>query len=175
MGDDASVVGALAAGADGYLLKDQPSALLVRQIRQMIDGVPALSPAIARRIMTHFRRTGPDMAETDLTRREREVLGQYRQGAAQSTRLPRHSASAPNTVAAHIKSVYAKLGISSSRRGRLACGQAGALKHLKAAGVAAIRVPSVPVVTTSVPPRASIRRCMLPRPRPLRGSSPSNP
>lgn len=112
MGDDASVVGALAAGADGYLLKDQPSALLVRQIRQMRDGVPALSPAIARRIMSHFRRTGPDMAETDLTPRESEVLGHIGKG------LRNHEVAATlgigtNTVAAHIKSVYAKLGISS--------------------------------------------------------------
>ena len=112
MGDDASVVGALAAGADGYLLKDQPAALLVRQIGQTLDGVPPLSPAIARRIMTHFRHTGPVAEETGLTPREREVLGHIGKG------LRNHEVAATlgigtNTVAAHIKAVYAKLGISS--------------------------------------------------------------
>lgn len=114
MGDDASVVGALAAGADGYLLKNQPAALLVRQIRQTREGVPPLSPAIARRIMAHFRQTGPvgAEAEANLTPREREVLGHIGKG------LRNHEVAGllgigTNTVAAHIKAVYAKLGISS--------------------------------------------------------------
>ena len=112
MGDDASVVGALAAGADGYLLKNQPAGLLVRQIRQTLDGIPPLSPAIARRIMTHFRQTGPVVAEANLTPREREVLGHIGKG------LRNHEVASllgigVNTVAAHIKAVYAKLGISS--------------------------------------------------------------
>lgn len=112
LGNDTTVVAALAAGADGYLLKDQASALLVRQIRQMLDGVPALSPAIARRIMAHFRNTGPVTEEAELTPREREVLGHIGKG------LRNHEVAGllgigTNTVAAHIKAVYAKLGISS--------------------------------------------------------------
>jgi DNA-binding NarL/FixJ family response regulator len=112
LGDDASVVGALAAGADGYLLKDQPGALLTRHIRQTLDGVPALSPSIARRIMEHFRNTGPAAPESDLTIREKEVLAQIGRGmrnheAAKALGIGEH------TVAAHIKSVYRKLGISS--------------------------------------------------------------
>jgi DNA-binding NarL/FixJ family response regulator len=112
LGNDASVVAALSAGADGYLLKDQTSALLVRQIRQMLDGVPALSPAIARRIMTHFRNTGPVAEEVDLTPREREVLGHIGKGL-RNQEVASLLGIGTNTVAAHIKAVYAKLGISS--------------------------------------------------------------
>lgn len=112
LGNDASVVAALAAGADGYLLKDQTSALLVRQIRQMLDGVPALSPAIARRIMTHFRNTGPVTEDADLTPREREVLGHIGKGL-RNQEVASLLGIGTNTVAAHIKAVYAKLGISS--------------------------------------------------------------
>lgn len=112
LGDDASIVGALAAGADGYLLKDQPGDLLARHIRQILDGLPALSPSIARRIMDHFRKTGPAAPDAELTRRERDVLAQIGRG------LRNHEAAAAlgiseHTVAAHIKSVYRKLDISS--------------------------------------------------------------
>ncbi|NKX45351.1 response regulator [Roseicyclus persicicus] len=112
MGDDASIVGALSAGAQGYLLKEQPEALLTRQLRQLTLGIPALSPSVARRIMEHFRRTGPIAEEETLTQREREVLALIGRGlrngeAAQALGL------AESTVAGYIKEIYRKLGISS--------------------------------------------------------------
>ena len=54
MGDDGSVVSALAAGASGYLLKEQMREGIIRQLQQIDDGIPALSPSVARRIMEHF-------------------------------------------------------------------------------------------------------------------------
>ncbi|MCR6643706.1 MAG: response regulator transcription factor [Terricaulis sp.] len=112
LGDDASIVGALAAGADGYLLKDQPADILARQIRETLDGRPALSPAIARRLMEHFKRTGPAAEDAALTQRERDVLAHVGRG------LRNHEAAkalgiSDHTVAGHIKSVYRKLGIST--------------------------------------------------------------
>jgi DNA-binding NarL/FixJ family response regulator len=112
MGDDASIVGALSAGAQGYLLKEQPRKLLVRQLTDTVQGVPALSPSVARRIMEHFRRTGPNTEETTLTARERDVLGLVGRGlrnseVAQALQLSDH------TVAGYIKSIYRKLDISS--------------------------------------------------------------
>ena len=59
MGDDASIVAALSAGAQGYLLKENPAELLTRQLLQLAEGLPAISPSVARRIMEHFRLTGP--------------------------------------------------------------------------------------------------------------------
>lgn len=112
LGDDASIVGALAAGADGYLLKDQPIEVLARQIRDALDGRPALSPAIARRLMEHFRFTGPAAEDASLTPRERDVLAHIGRGlrnheAAKELGMSEH------TIAGHIKSVYRKLGIST--------------------------------------------------------------
>lgn len=112
MGDDASIVGALSAGAQGYLLKEQPQDLLIRQLKQMSEGIPALSPSVARRIMEHFRRTGPVAPDDGLTAREREVLAMIGQGlrngeVAETLKL------SENTVAGYIKSIYRKLGISS--------------------------------------------------------------
>lgn len=112
MGDDASIVGALAAGAQGYLLKEQPRELLVRQLTDTVQGIPALSPSVARRIMEHFRRTGPNTEDVDLTAREREVLALVGRGlrnseVAVALQLSEH------TVAGYIKSIYRKLDISS--------------------------------------------------------------
>ena len=111
--DDANIVTALSSGAQGYLLKDQPRELLVKQLAQTADGVPALSPPVARRIMEHFRLTGPCQAvEARLTPREVEVLTLIARGlriADAACAL----AVAEGTVASHIKSIYRKLDIGS--------------------------------------------------------------
>jgi DNA-binding NarL/FixJ family response regulator len=113
MGDDASIVAALSTGADGYLLKEQPSEVLVRQLTQLSLGVPALSPAVARRIMEHFRLTGPAAEpEADLTQRETEVLGMIGRGMRNSE-VAAALGLAETTVAGYIKAIYRKLGISS--------------------------------------------------------------
>ena len=113
MGDDATVVAALSAGADGYLLKENPASVLIRQLQQILDGVPALSPSIARRIMDHFRLTGPASDEdVRLTDRETEVLGLIGRGL-RNAEVAKELGIAESTVAGYIKDVYRKLGISS--------------------------------------------------------------
>ncbi len=112
MGDDASIVGALSAGAHGYLLKEQPGELLVVQLKQVVVGIPALSPSVARRIMQHFQRTGPVTAESHLTTREREVLGMIGRGL-RNAEVAHALQLSENTIAGYIKDIYRKLGISS--------------------------------------------------------------
>ncbi len=113
MGDDVHIVAALSAGANGYLLKEQPSDTIIQQLSQLSKGIPALSPAIARRIMDHFQLTGP-AAEPDerLTEREKEVLALISRGM-RNVDVSEHLSLSSNTVATHIKSIYRKLGISS--------------------------------------------------------------
>ncbi|WP_417495751.1 LuxR C-terminal-related transcriptional regulator [Maricaulis sp.] len=113
MGDDASIVAALSAGAQGYLLKENPAELLTRQLLQLAEGLPAISPSVARRIMEHFRLTGP-AADPDegLTARERDVLGLIGRGLRNSD-VAADLGVAESTVASHIKAIYRKLGISS--------------------------------------------------------------
>lgn len=113
MGDDASIVGALSAGADGYLLKETPPAVLARQIAQLSLGMPAISPSVARRIMQHFRLTGPVMSqEAKLTDREAEVLGLIARGL-RNGEVATEMNIAETTVAGYIKIIYRKLGIGS--------------------------------------------------------------
>ncbi len=113
MGDDISIVNALSAGADGYILKENPSSLIVQQLLQIQTGLPALSPTIAKRIMEHFGRTGPlEHQNTSLTGRETEVLALIARGL-RNVEVATDLKLAETTVASYIKSIYRKLGISS--------------------------------------------------------------
>lgn len=113
MGDDASIVGALSAGADGYLLKETAPAVITRQLAQLSIGIPAIAPSIARRIMAHFRLTGPAAgSEAQLTERETQVLGLIARGLRNSE-VAHEMGIADTTVAGYIKVIYRKLGIGS--------------------------------------------------------------
>ena len=113
MGDDASIVASLSAGADGYLLKETEALILTRQLKQLSIGLPAISPSVARRIMEHFRRTGPSSSpEGQLTKRETEVLMLIAKGL-RNNEVASALGIAETTVAGYIKIVYRKLGIGS--------------------------------------------------------------
>ncbi|MDD4911752.1 MAG: response regulator transcription factor [Sideroxydans sp.] len=116
--DDEHLFPALRAGAQGYLLKDQPTDQLVNQLRGISEGHPPLSPAIARRLLDHFRTESEQSLPLDraedatLSVREREVLMQLARGLSVSDiallmKISRH------TVGDHVKSIYKKLNISS--------------------------------------------------------------
>lgn len=128
LGDDANIVTALSAGAQGYLLKDQPRDLMVRQLAQIADGVPALSPPVARRIMDHFKLTGPCQEEDGrLTPRELDVLGLIARGLRIADAAVALGV-AEGTVASHIKSIYRKLDIGSRAEAALHATRLGLLK-----------------------------------------------
>ncbi|WP_321489980.1 response regulator transcription factor [uncultured Hyphomonas sp.] len=125
MGDDASVIAALSQGAQGYLLKDSPVDVFVRQLTLIEQGLPALSPSIARRIVEHFRKTAVAQENrSDLTPRERDVLGLIGRGLRNADTALALGLS-ESTVASHIKSIYAKLGISSRAEAALQAARLG--------------------------------------------------
>lgn len=111
MGDDQSIISALATGAQGYLLKDSPRELFIAQLQQHILGIPALSPSVARRIVEHFRQTAPELEKlSGLTPRESEVLALIGKGFRNKEAAEELGVSLP-TVASHIKAIYAKLNL----------------------------------------------------------------
>jgi DNA-binding NarL/FixJ family response regulator len=117
--DDSHLFPALRAGAQGYLLKDQPTTLLVNQLQGISEGRPPLSPAIARRLLGHFHvdtiqenTVVPDDENLSLSERERDVLINLARGLnsadiAALLDISRH------TVNDHVKSIYLKLNVSS--------------------------------------------------------------
>lgn len=111
--DDAHVFGALAAGAYGYILKDEDPAFLIDLLRRMQRGEPPLSPSIAHRLIAHFRgpshRSSNDVA---LTSREQETLSLIARGYTVAEAAGKMSLSA-QTVAGYVKIIYQKLHISN--------------------------------------------------------------
>ena len=111
MDDRPSVEATLAAGADGYLIKDAEPELLHFRIERLMAGEPSLSPAIARMMLERFRPfQHPD--QDPLTDREREVLSLVGRGLrAREVADPLQISS--HTVRDHLKSIYRKLDVSS--------------------------------------------------------------
>lgn len=104
---------ALQAGAQGYLLKEQPSELLVRQLKNITNGEPPLSPAIARQLLKHFQKL-PEIQHVDhqLTPREVEILTLLAR-AARIVEIADKLGISHHTVGDHIKNIYRKLKVSS--------------------------------------------------------------
>lgn len=104
---DGDILGAIEAGASGYLLKDAPPAELVAAVRAAAAGESALAPAVAARLMERLR-----APRVSLSAREIEVLRLVADGASNAdvaTRL--HISDA--TVKSHLVHVFSKLGVAS--------------------------------------------------------------
>ncbi|MGB3866008.1 MAG: response regulator transcription factor [Xanthobacteraceae bacterium] len=114
--DDAHLFDAIAAGAKGYLLKDQHADTLVGYLHRIDAGEPPLSPSIAQRMLTHFAKRNAVAPITDaeavLTPRELDILRLLGRGlrVAEAARV---LGLTPHTVAGYVKTVYRKLNISS--------------------------------------------------------------
>lgn len=106
--DDDLVFRALSAGATGYLLKDSRPDDILAAARDVRAGGAPMSSAIARRIVSSFRRA----EESPLSGRETEVLAELCKG--QSYRAIAGALFiSEDTVHFHIKNIYRKLSVHS--------------------------------------------------------------
>jgi DNA-binding NarL/FixJ family response regulator len=119
--EDASVVGAVRAGAIGYLLKDTQGEELVRAIKAAANGQVQLSPQAAARLVREVR--APDSPET-LTERETDVLRLLAQGRA-NKEIAAALFIGENTVKTHVSSILVKLGVQSRTQAALYARQIG--------------------------------------------------
>jgi DNA-binding NarL/FixJ family response regulator len=120
--DDAHLFAALSAGAQGYLLKGETIDVVRMRLQAAMAGEPVVSPAIARRVLAYFRgettpvrASQPARAATPpaaLTHRETEVLRHLAQGQTLAE-VGKELTLSVNTVKTHVKSVYARLDVSS--------------------------------------------------------------
>lgn len=122
--EDASVVGAVKAGAMGYLLKDTQSDELGRAIKAAAAGQVQLSPAAAARLMREVRTPDEGDVREALTEREADVLRALAQGLA-NKEIGRLLQISEKTVKTHVSSVLAKLGVQSRTQAALYAAQNG--------------------------------------------------
>ncbi|KUJ44326.1 response regulator [Micromonospora maris] len=112
--DDALVLGALRAGARGYLLKDVTLEQLTRAIHTLADGGTLIAPSITDRMLRAIR-SGPSPAGPDaptvqsLTEREREVLRLVAHGYS-NREIAGALFLAEGTVKNHVSMILTKLG-----------------------------------------------------------------
>ncbi len=113
--EDASVVGAIRAGAIGYLLKNTEADELRRAIKAAAAGQVQLSPQAAARLMREVR--APESPET-LTDRETDVLRLVAQGKA-NKQIATVLHIGEKTVKTHVSNILAKLGVQSRTQAAL--------------------------------------------------------
>jgi NarL family two-component system response regulator LiaR len=113
--EDASVVGAVRAGAIGYLLKDTEADALCRAIKAAAAGQVQLTPQAAARLMQVV--SAPESPEA-LTERETEVLRLLAQGQA-NKQIARSLSIAEKTVKVHVSNILGKLGVQSRTQATL--------------------------------------------------------
>jgi two-component system nitrate/nitrite response regulator NarL len=111
---ETDVVGALRAGADGYLLKDMEPEDILEQLREAMRGrlviSPQLTDLLARALRAHHGPTNPN--EAGLTQREGEVLELLAKGFSNKL-IARELDLAVGTVKVHVKNLLKKLGLNS--------------------------------------------------------------
>jgi DNA-binding NarL/FixJ family response regulator len=116
--DDQDLFEAVKSGAEGYLLKGMSEEELSSTLEKISAGEPALSPALAVKILDEFARMGREGAgkasgpEDELTDREREVLRLVADGAT-NREIGSQLYISENTVSFHMKNILAKLHLKN--------------------------------------------------------------
>lgn len=118
---DADILGAIEAGAVGYLLKDAPPAELIAAVRSAADGDSVLSPGVANRLMARVR-----TPRTTLTPRELEVL-KLVAGGSSNRDIGQVLFLSEATVKSHLVHIYDKLGVRSRTSAVAAAREQGVL------------------------------------------------
>ena len=115
LGDKVSVMAALDAGADGYLLKDSSPQIIIDSIKDVAAGTNPMSAQASVHLIDALkdnRRIAHDTTPSLLTARETDVLTIFSKGmsykeTADILEISHH------TVREYAKSIYAKMGVSS--------------------------------------------------------------
>lgn len=109
---DDDLIGAIVAGANGYLLKSAEPELLYRTIFQVAEGHSVLSPEVTARVLQVVQRGYEEQKRHLLSEREREVLRCLAQGMTTSM-ISASLFISENTVKTHVRHILEKLEVNN--------------------------------------------------------------
>ncbi|ONI72671.1 DNA-binding response regulator [Actinosynnema sp. ALI-1.44] len=108
--DEEALVGAIMAGASGYLLKQVRGHDLVKAVHEVAQGRSLLDPVTTARVLDRMRRAADSDELNALTERERKVLELIGEGLT-NRQIAEQLFLAEKTVKNYVTSVLAKLGM----------------------------------------------------------------
>jgi DNA-binding NarL/FixJ family response regulator len=111
------ILGALDAGALGYLLKDAEPEEIIRGVRAAARGESPLAPRAAHELLAE-RAEGQVRPEAELSAREQEVLALVAEGLPNKL-IARRLEISEKTVKAHLTSVFAAIGVTDRTQAAL--------------------------------------------------------
>lgn len=109
---DEDLFGAIAAGADGYLLKDAEPDELRRSINLVAEGKSVLSPEVTQRVFKAISSSQGFPLEVALSKREMDVLNCLARGMT-SAQIASELFISENTVKTHVRHILEKLEASN--------------------------------------------------------------
>ncbi|HVJ93897.1 MAG TPA: response regulator transcription factor [Labilithrix sp.] len=112
--DEANLFAALASGAYGYLLKDEPTGRVVSAIEEAAAGEHPISSRVAGFLITRARRGPPPVALSD---REEQLATMLAEGLTYAECSARMQVSL-STVQEYVKRLYRKLDVNSRKQVR---------------------------------------------------------
>lgn len=117
--NDERIIAALAAGANGYLLKGAPREDIFHAIRVTMQGGSLLQPVVASKLLRHIGKhadtrlaMGSQATYETLTEREVEVLALLAQGMP-NKEIAAHLIISERTAKFHVSSIMGKLGATN--------------------------------------------------------------
>jgi len=108
--DDRSLFDAIKSGAQGYILKNLDADEFFSLLEAVGRGEPALTPALARKLLREFAKPGQLKDSPDaLTEREMDVLRCLVEGITSNRKLAERLGVSENTVKFHVRNILDKL------------------------------------------------------------------
>jgi DNA-binding NarL/FixJ family response regulator len=114
--EDADLFEAIKSGAEGFLPKNLEAGALFALLEGVMQGQPALTPGLARKLLHEFAQPASKPAERPaegLTEREREVLELLVQGVTSNRELADRLYVSENTIKYHLRNILNKLHLQN--------------------------------------------------------------
>ncbi len=111
--DNNKIFDSICNGAEGYILKNTPPALILSAIKEIYEGGAPMTPSVASKVLKMFKKNSSSSNESfDLTDREKEILKSLVEAMSYKMIAATYFISI-DTVSGHIKNIYKKLQVHS--------------------------------------------------------------